>query len=157
MTLVKFRRPFDNGHTNNQVMYNSPFTGLMENFFGSDFFTKEYASFVPAVNVSEETDKFSVELSAPGFEKTDFKIEVDKGILTVSGEHKTETKEEGGKKETKYTRKEFSYGSFQRRFTLPEDVNAEAIDAKYESGILKLVLPKKEKAKDNGARAISIA
>lgn len=157
MTLVKFRRPFEHGHTNNQVMYNSPFTGLMENFFGSDFFAKEYASFVPAVNVSEEAEKFNVELSAPGFEKTDFKIEVDKGVLMVSGEHKTETKEEGEKNETKFTRREFSYGSFQRRFTLPEDVNAEAIDAKYENGILKLTLPKKEKAKESGARAISVA
>src|SRR6218665_3811389 len=138
-------------------MYNSPFIGLMENFFGSDFFTKEYASFVPAVNVSEEADKFNVELSAPGFDKTDFKIEVDKGVLMVSGAHKTETTEESDQKESKFTRREFNYGSFQRRFTLPEDVNADAIDAKYESGILKLVLPKKEKAKDSGARAITIA
>jgi len=134
-------------------MYHSPFTGLMENLFGNDFFAKEPASFVPAVNVSEEADKFNVELSAPGFEKNDFKIEVNKDRLTVSGEHKVETE----KKETNFTRKEFSYGSFQRSFTLPENVNTEAIDAKYENGILKLVLPKKEKEKENGLKTITVA
>ena len=153
MTLVKFRRPFENGNANSPAMYHSPFTGLMENFFGTDFLKKEYASFVPAVNVSEEADKFIVELSAPGFDKADFKVELNKGILTISGEHKSEAE----KKETNFTRKEFSYGSFQRKFTLPEDVKADAIDAKYENGILKIALPKKEKAAEESAKTITVA
>lgn len=140
MTLIKWKKPSENGHTNNQLIYNSPFAGLMENLFGDDFITKEYASFVPAVNVSEEADRFNLELSAPGFEKADFKIALNKGVLNVSGEHKSEKETT----EKNYTRKEYSYGSFHRSFTLPEEVNEEQIDAKYENGILKVVLPKKE-------------
>ena len=140
MTLIKWKKPSENGQTSNQLIYNSPFAGLMENLFADDFLTKEYASFVPAVNVWEEADKFSLELSAPGFEKSDFKIVLTKGVLNVSGEHKTEKETT----EKNYTRKEYNYGSFQRNFTLPEDVNEEKIDAKYENGILKVVLPKKE-------------
>lgn len=140
MTLIKWKKPSENGHSNNQLIYNSPFAGLMENLFADDFLTKEYASFVPSANVSEEADKFNLELSAPGFEKSDFKIVLNKGQLTISGEHKVEKEAS----EKNYTRKEYNYGSFQRSFTLPEDVNEEKIDAKYENGILKVVLPKKE-------------
>lgn len=140
MTLIKWKKPSENGQTNNQLIYNSPFVGLMENLFSDDFLRKEYASFVPAANVSEEVDKFNLELSAPGFEKSDFKIVLNKGTLTISGEHKTEKETT----EKNYTRKEYNFGSFQRSFTLPEEVNEEHIDAKYENGILKLVLPKKE-------------
>lgn len=140
MTLIKWKKPSENGQTNNQLIYNSPFVGLMENLFNDNFLTREYASFVPAVNVWEEVDKFNLELSAPGFEKADFKIVLNNGVLNVSGEHKAEKETT----EKNYTRKEYNYGSFQRSFTLPEDVNEEKIDAKYENGILKVVLPKKE-------------
>lgn len=145
MTLVRFRKPTDNAVAN-------PFN-VMDNFFRDNFFTKEYAAFVPAVNVSEEETKFNVELSAPGFVKSDFKIEVDKGVLKVSGEHKTEAEV----KEKNYSRKEFNYGSFQRSFTLPEDINEEGIDAKYDNGILNIVLPKKEKEKQAASKTINVA
>jgi HSP20 family protein len=151
MTLIKWKKPSENG-LNNQIVYHSPFQGLMENFFNDNFFGREYASFVPAINVSEEADKFNLELSAPGFDKNDFRIELDKGVLCISGEHKVEAESI----EKNYTRKEFNYGSFQRSFTLPEDVSEEKIDAKYENGILKLVLPKKEE-KIKSSRSISIA
>ncbi|MGZ4036103.1 MAG: Hsp20/alpha crystallin family protein [Bacteroidia bacterium] len=140
MTLIKWKKPSENGLSNNQLIYSTPFTGLMENFFGNDFLTKEYASFVPSANVSEDADKFNLELSAPGFEKENFKISLNKGVLSISGEHKSEKETV----ERNYSRKEYSYGSFQRSFTLPEDVNEDKIDAKYENGILKIVLPKKE-------------
>lgn len=152
MTLIKWKKPSENGHSNNQLIYQSPFTGLMENFFGDDFLTKEYASFVPSANVSEENDKFNLELSAPGFEKSDFRIQLNKGTLTISGDHKTEKVTN----EKNYTRKEYNYGSFQRSFSLPEEVNEELIDAKYENGILKVVLPKKE-SKTIGTRHISVS
>ena len=140
MTLIKWKKPSENGQSGNQLIYNTPFTGLMENFFGDDFLLKEYASFVPSANVSEEADKFNLELSAPGFEKENFKIVLNKGVLTVSGEHESEK----DTPEKNYSRKEYAYGSFQRSFTLPEEVNEDKIDAKYENGILKVVLPKKE-------------
>ena len=148
MTVVKIRKPFEN-----EVVFNSPFSGLMDNFFGNPFFAKGHASFVPAVNISEEETKFSIEVSAPGFDKTDFKVEVDKGMLSVSAEHKNES----NVKEKNYTRKEFNYGSFKRSFSLPEGINEEAIDAKYENGVLNISLPKKEKEKQSGSKTIVIS
>src|ERR1700757_2989189 len=108
MTLVKWKRPM-NGQLTNPVLYNSPFTGLFENFFGEDLLSKEFASFMPAVNISDEQTQFTVELSAPGFDKNDFKLELNENILSVSGTHKTETEV----KEKNFSRMEFNYGSFQ--------------------------------------------
>ncbi len=102
---------------------------------------------IPAVNVTDNKDNYVVCLAAPGMRKEDFVIEMDGNMLTISSE-KEESKEE---KETKYTRKEYNYSSFSRSFTLPEDVNKEKIDAKYENGELKLVLPKMEVTKKNTA------
>ncbi|HKC67889.1 MAG TPA: Hsp20/alpha crystallin family protein [Bacteroidia bacterium] len=143
MTLVKWKRPFDNGLSNRAVMYNSPLTGLLNNMWRDEFSTNEYAQFVPAVNLSENEGQYLVELSAPGFDKNDFKIEIKDGVLTVSGKHEGEKEV----KEKNFTRKEFNYGSFQRSFSLPQEVNEEAVDAKYENGILKIALPKKEEVK----------
>jgi len=98
---------------------------------------------VPAVNITEQKDEFLVSLAAPGLKKSDFKIDVDGNMITISSE-KEEKKEE---KEERYTRKEYSYSSFERCFTLPDEVNKEKIEARYEDGLLKLVLPKKEEAK----------
>ena len=82
-------------------------------------------------------------MAAPGMKKEDFKINVDGNMLTISSE-KEEKKEE---KDEKYTRKEYSYSSFSRSFTLPEDVKQDALDAKYEDGVLNLRLPRREDAK----------
>lgn len=143
MTIVKWKKPYTNGTSNNPVVFNSPFSGLFENFLGDEFLTREYASFVPAVNISEDEGKYNLELSAPGFEKEDFKIELKKGMLTISGEHKTEKET----KEKNFSRKEFSYGSFQRSFSLPEGIDEEAVEAKYENGILRISLAKWEDPK----------
>lgn len=143
MTLVKWRRPLDNGLANRTAMYNSPLSGLFNNIWRDDILTNEYAQFVPAVNLSEEEGQYVVELSAPGFDKNDFKIEVNESILTVSGKHEAEKEV----KEKNFTCKEFNYGSFQRSFSLPQEINEETIDAKYENGILKIALPKKEEVK----------
>ena len=98
---------------------------------------------VPAVNITENADHYNVSLAAPGLKKEDFKIDIDGNMLTISSE-KEERKEQ---KEEKYTRKEYSYSSFSRSFTLPEDVKQEAIDARYQDGVLNLTLPRKEEAK----------
>ncbi len=107
---------------------------------------------VPAVNITESNDHFEVSLAAPGLKKDDFKIDVDGNMLTISSE-KTETTEE---KEKRFTRKEYNYTSFSRTFTLPDDVKRDKIEAAYEHGVLKLVMPKKEENKKPEARHITV-
>jgi HSP20 family protein len=107
---------------------------------------------VPAVNITENKDNYEVSLAAPGMKKDDFKIDVDGNMLTVSAE-KEETKEE---KDKKFTKREYNYSSFSRSFTLPEEVNQEKIEARYEEGVLKLMLPRKEEAKKIAAKHIAV-
>lgn len=102
---------------------------------------------VPAVNITDNRDEYKVSLAVPGLKKEDFKIDVDGNILTISSE-KEESNEE---KDEKFTRREYSYSSFTRSFTLPEEVNREKIEAVYENGVLKLNLPKKEEVKKAAA------
>ncbi len=98
---------------------------------------------MPAVNIVENKDDYKVSLAVPGMKKEDFNIDVEGNMLTISCE-KEANKEE---KEQQYTRREYSYSSFSRSFTLPEEVNREKIEAKYEDGVLKIMLPKREEAK----------
>ncbi len=107
---------------------------------------------IPAVNITENKDNFEVALAAPGLKKEDFKIDMDGNLLTISSE-KEETKEE---KDQKFTRKEYNYSSFSRTFTMPEEVLKEKIEAKYENGVLRLVMPKKAEAKKPEARNITV-
>ncbi len=107
---------------------------------------------VPAVNITEKKDEYQVSLAAPGMRKDDFKIDVEGNMLTISSE-KEENKEE---KDKKFTRKEYSYSSFSRSFTLPEEINKEKIEAKYEDGVLKIALPRKEEAKRPSAKHIAV-
>lgn len=108
---------------------------------------------LPAVNVAESDDDFTLEVAAPGLEKDNFEVKVDDGILTISAEHKQEAETTT---KDKYTRREFRYTNFTRRFTLPEAANEAAIFASYTNGILKVVLPKREEAKPQPARLIEI-
>lgn len=103
------------------------------------FWFPEKSVELPSTNVIENEKEFKLELSAPGFEKSDFKIDVQDGVLSISAEKKNEFEEE----KENYRKKEFSYSSIQRSFVLPEEVNEEEINAKYDKGILKLSLPKK--------------
>ena len=107
---------------------------------------------VPAVNITEKKDQYQVSLAAPGLKKEDFKIDVDGNMLTISSE-KEENKEE---KNEKFNRKEYSYSSFSRSFTLPEEINKEKIEAKYEDGVLNISLPRKEEAKITLAKQIAV-
>ena len=110
---------------------------------------------VPAVNIRETDNSYEVEMAAPGMKKEDFKVELDNNILTISSE-KTDEREEGGEKE-KYSRREFSYQSFQRSFSLPKEVvDEDKIEAHYREGVLHLTIPKREQAKQKPPRKIQI-
>ncbi|TYA78594.1 Hsp20/alpha crystallin family protein [Seonamhaeicola marinus] len=108
---------------------------------------------LPKVNIKETADAFVVDMAVPGLKKSDFNIDLDNHILSIS----TEIKEEGEHHEDYYTRREFGYSSFKRTFTLPESVDDGKIDAKYQDGILSIHLPKKEEAKQKPARTIQIS
>lgn len=107
---------------------------------------------IPAVNITENKDEYKVALAVPGMKKEDFHIDIDGNMLTISSE-KEESKEE---KDKKFTRKEYNYSSFSRSFTLPDEVNKEKIEAKYEEGVLKISLPRKEEVKKNLAKHIAV-
>ena len=101
---------------------------------------------MPSVNVKETETHYEIEMAVPGLKKEDFKINIDRNILTISSESQTENEERDEKKN--YTRREFNYQSFTRSFTMPSDiVDVEHIEAKYDNGILKLAVPKRENAK----------
>lgn len=109
-------------------------------------------SFMPSVNVAEHDKGFSLELAAPGFDKGDFDVHVEKDVLRITG--KKETKEEV--KEKNYTRREFSFGSFERSFNLPETVDGDSIVATYSNGILHIELPLKAADKVETKKQIEI-
>ena len=130
--------------------------------FHRDFFNWDHSNFsptnttIPAVNIKETNENFEVEMAAPGMNKEDFKVELEGNTLTIFSERQQESKEEG--KEEKYSRREFSYQAFQRSFVLPKEVvDEENIQARYENGVLKLSIPKREEAKKKGPRLISIS
>ena len=104
---------------------------------------KELNLNVPPVNIHETADGYHVEVSAPGLNKEDFKVNLDKGLLTISYEKKNEAEN----KDYKTHRREFSVTSFKRSFTVEDKINEDGIQAKYENGVLKLLLPKKEEVK----------
>jgi HSP20 family protein len=107
---------------------------------------------VPAVNISEEKNLYQVSLAVPGMKKDDFRIDIDGNMLTISCE-KEETKEE---KDKKFTRKEYSFSSFSRSFTLPDEVDKSMIEARYEEGLLKIRLPFLEEVKKPSVKQIAV-
>lgn len=132
---------------------------LFDDFFSRELFNWGNNNFsstnttVPAINIQEKADHFEVELAAPGMEKKDFNITLDGSVLTISSvkEHADE------KKTDNYTRREFSYQSFQRSIELPKDVvEGEKIKANYENGLLRLTIPKKEEVKRKAPKQIQI-
>ena len=122
-------------------------------FFNTPFFREGGQEVtVPAVNIKEQDDRFEVELAAPVCKKEDLKVDVENNVLTISSEQKDESEE----KKDDYTRREFSYSSFRRSFTLPEHADADKLKAKFADGVLKLSIPKRtEEPKPNG-RSIAI-
>ncbi|TAI48412.1 Hsp20/alpha crystallin family protein [Flagellimonas allohymeniacidonis] len=154
MSLTKFKR--------------RPFGNLMRsNFFDLDDFFEDRIwnssilkdrfwngkTMTPAMNIKETEEDFEIELAAPGFAKKDFEVTIDNGCLNISAE-KSITEEE---KEKNYTRREFSYNSFERSLQLPESVKEEAVKAKYNDGILSFKLVKKEEAKKQKPKVIEVS
>src|ERR1700759_5108444 len=137
MTLVKFA----NGQKNHAV--NPFFSDVFDSILNDSFLSDKLSSRVPAVNISETENEFHIELAAPGLSKEDFKINLDKNVLSVSADKKAENVEEG----KKYSKKEYAYNSFVRSFTLPESADHGKINAEYTDGVLKLSVTKKEEAK----------
>lgn len=119
------------------------FNGLFESVFNDSLISDRAMSKVPAVNISEENSHYSIELAAPGLKKEDFKIQLDKNILTISVENTSEDKNEG----KQYSKREFSYYSFSRAFALPESADDSAIEAAYTQGVLSIQVAKKIEAK----------
>ena len=140
MTHSKFHnRNFDRNFDN---MVDELFNGLPVVLNdGYNFLTKQ--GYVP-VNIKEHSGGYSVEVVAPGFEKTDFKVNVENNVLTISAEKKSEEKNES----EKHVRKEYTYRSFKRSFTIDDKIDATAIDASYVNGVLRLNLPKKAEVKE---------
>ncbi|MBU0763780.1 MAG: Hsp20/alpha crystallin family protein [Bacteroidetes bacterium] len=122
------------------------------NTFSDRNYDELFNSSVPAVNIKEGKDDFKIEVVAPGLNKEDFRLELNKNLLSISSERKEEAED----KDEQYSRREYRYCSFSRSFRLPDGVNAEKIAAKYEDGILKIGIPKAEEAKDKGPKAIPI-
>lgn len=125
-----------------------------DRFFRSgfiDLWRQEYPETIPSVNISETPDAYKVELAVPGMAKEDFNIDVDDNtMVTVS------CQKEGEKQDEKYARREYNYSSFSRSFSIPENANGEAITAKYENGILKLTIPKKNAAESKKSSKVNV-
>ena len=120
------------------------FRGELDKAFNRDLagYTETASDWVPSVDIKEGKDAYEVVADVPGVNPKDIDISLEDGVLTVKGERKSESKDES----EGYTRTERVYGSFYRRFTLPETADADNISAKTEHGVLRLNIPKKEKA-----------
>lgn len=137
------------------------FTGnpFIDRFFDTDLMDWTSRNFsktnttLPSVNVRENDNEFGIEVAVPGFEKSDFNIEVHNDVLTISSE-KQEEKETN--ESERYTKREFSYQAFTRSFTLPESADSDNVSANYDKGILTVSIPKKEEAKPKGPKTIKI-
>jgi HSP20 family protein len=143
MTQVKFSHP---GYSRLSGLVNG-FLNELPSGLGQDL----NFGFPPA-NIHETTDAYHLELSAPGRSKEDIKLNVENGLLTIS----YEKKEEAASEDYKTIRKEFSFKNFKRSFTLDDRIDGNGVQAKYENGVLKVLLPKKAEVKEN-SKQITIA
>ncbi len=129
------------------------FDRVFDNFFKGELPTNQGFSQKPLVNVAENADDFKLEVAAPGLNREDFTVSVEKDQLLISAKVENKNEEET----SKYSRREVNFSTFKRSFHLPETVDAEAIQANYENGILTVTLPKKEEEKEKGPRLVDIA
>ncbi len=146
MAYVKFsRKPFEGTFSN---LVDDLFTELPV-LLNSGFNNTVRKDSVP-VNVKETEKSFQLDVIAPGFDKTDFKVNIEQDILTVSAEKTNEVNEESDKQ----IRKEYNFRSFKRSFTLDEKIDATNIEASYVNGVLRLNLPKKEAVKQSATEIV---
>ena len=142
MTLVRYNRP-------NRDLMSKNFSDIMDEFF-NDAVRSNRDTFVPGIDISEMDDQFLISAELPGMEKDDIEISLENRNLTISGERKFEKKEDG----KKFHRVETSYGSFNRSFQLPDNVDEESIEATYENGLLNISI---DKAEDKVKKKIEIS
>lgn len=141
MTLVKFKPASELSNIDKKIKkffedFDSPFIGDWVKPFNSNVFT-------PRVDVTEDNENLYVHAEVPGVDKNDIKINLVGDVLTISGEKKSEQKDE----KKNYYRIERNYGAFSRSFTLPAEIKIENISASYDNGVLNITLPKTEEAK----------
>ncbi len=137
MALVKFPNRTVNTDAVNPFVNN-----VFDSLFTDSFISDRLVTRVPAVNITETDAAFELELAAPGLQKEDFKISVDKNLITISADKQTGE----GDKTKSYSKREFNYSSFSRSFTLPDVVNYNNIEANYAEGVLLVRIGKKEDA-----------
>lgn len=122
------------------------FSSVYDDFFGKDYFSAlEIGTSIPAVNVSETKKNYVLDMAVPGAKKDEINLEIDGNVLRIFAEHKEEKNEE--KKD--FSRREFQYNSFERRFTLPDNTDKSSVEANYDNGILKISIPKVENHKSS--------
>jgi len=138
MTLVKFNQDKRN---NGSLL--PGFNDVFDSIFNDTFFNDRMTVRVPAANISETEDHYHVELAAPGLKKEDFKLNLDRNVLNIAVEGRNEQADVN----KNYSKREYSYNSWVRSFTLPESANPEQIDAAYTDGVLKIDIAKREEAK----------
>lgn len=146
MSLIKFKNK-------RLPLFNENFNSIFDfdDLFSDDFFLKRRT--VPAANIKEEDTSFSIEVAVPGFSKEEIEVAIEEGYLKISAQKNDETEE----KEEDYTRKEFSFKSFERSFKLPANIDEnEDVKATYENGILNLCLVKKEIITSTDKKVIAI-
>ena len=142
------------------VRFSNHLPTFFDHFLENDLFdwtNRHYSNTdttLPSVNIKESADDFEVELAAPGFTKKDFNIELNNDMLTISSEKEVKNETKDGQQ---FARREFSYQSFSRSFTLPNTADGEKINARYENGILRITIPKKEEAKPKPPKQIEIS
>ena len=148
MTYSKFNAAAPSTSLNKWI--DTLFNTTLADAMGTDFTNSS-----PSVNIVEHDAHFTMQLAAPGLQKSDFNINIENDYLVISAEKQTEKEETGN--QGKFTRREFNYSSFKRSFQLDENINREGIAASYENGVLNITLPKKEETwKKTGTTTIEI-
>ena len=137
------------------VRFTKQMPSVFDRFFDGDLmdWSNDVNTTLPSVNIKETKEGFEVKVAAPGFDKNDFKLELNHDVLTISSEKQAENETKEGEQ---YTRREYCYSSFKRSFVLPDSADAEKINAEYKNGILDITIPKKEEAKPKDKRVIKI-
>ncbi len=132
MTLIKYNRPSRN-------IAGKHFSDIMDEFF-NEAIANRSSTFTPSINISETDEQFSIEVEIPGMKKEDININIENNTLTISGERKQKTEEDG----RRFHRVETNFGSFNRSFQLPDHVDEESIEATYSNGVLQINMGKRE-------------
>ena len=148
MTLIKFQNPKAKRFFETDAMFPG-FGSAFDNFLKMDY---NFGETMPSVNVTENEQEYQMEYLVPGFKKDEIKVALEQNVLTIKAQKKTETTEE----QKRYTRKEFSFSTFKRSFTLPVNIDAEKMVAKHDHGILNITIPKKMEEKKSGLKEIEI-